>query len=221
MARSPEGEYELVLGNKQLLSLFFLVVVLFAVFFSLGYMVGRSVSPSPSMAAQPQPAPAASPEVSPLPSGEKPPAREAAPAGNDAEPAPPVIETEPARAEPASAPADREAAVSQTVEARSAPAGEPKQSPLPPAGASAGDPESTGAIISRELHLQIAAVRVREDAEALIESLHKKGYKAVLNAQARDGWYRVLIGPFPNERAAQQMKAALEKDGFKSILRRP
>ncbi len=221
MARSPEGEYELVLGNKQLLSLFFLVVVLFAVFFSLGYMVGRSVSPSPTMAAQPQPAPAASPEVSPLPSGEKPPAHEAAPAGNDAEPAPPVIETEPARTEPVSATADRQAAVSPPAEANTAPAAEPKQGALPPAGASAGDPESTGAIISRELHLQIAAVRVREDAEALIESLHKKGYKAVLNAQARDGWYRVLIGPFPNERAAQQMKAALEKDGFKSILRKP
>ena len=40
MRPKQEEEFELVLGNRQLLSLFFLAVVLFAVFFSFGYMVG-------------------------------------------------------------------------------------------------------------------------------------------------------------------------------------
>ena len=40
MPRNADGEFEMVVGNRQLLSLLFLVVVLFAVFFSLGYMVG-------------------------------------------------------------------------------------------------------------------------------------------------------------------------------------
>ena len=32
-----DGEYELVLGNRQLLSAFFIIVILFGVFFTMGY----------------------------------------------------------------------------------------------------------------------------------------------------------------------------------------
>jgi cell division septation protein DedD len=39
-----DGEKELVLGNKQLISLFFVVVALCGVFFALGYMIGHNVS---------------------------------------------------------------------------------------------------------------------------------------------------------------------------------
>ena len=38
---SETGEFELVLGNGQLLSGLFIVVLLFAVFFALGYVVDR------------------------------------------------------------------------------------------------------------------------------------------------------------------------------------
>ena len=44
-----EGEYELVLGNRQLLSAFFIIVILFGVFFTMGYVVGRNSAP-PNMA---------------------------------------------------------------------------------------------------------------------------------------------------------------------------
>jgi len=39
------SEFELVLGNKQLLSVFFIVVMLLAVFFTMGYMLGRNSAP--------------------------------------------------------------------------------------------------------------------------------------------------------------------------------
>ena len=39
---SETGEFELVLGNGQLLSGLFIVVLLFAVFFALGYVVGQN-----------------------------------------------------------------------------------------------------------------------------------------------------------------------------------
>src|SRR5688500_14219124 len=45
MPTNEEGEFELVLGNKQLLSVFFIVVVLLGVFFTMGYIVGRNSSP--------------------------------------------------------------------------------------------------------------------------------------------------------------------------------
>src|SRR2546422_3372068 len=47
MPRNDEGDFELVLGNRQLLSGFFIVVILFAIFFSMGYIVGRHSSPAP------------------------------------------------------------------------------------------------------------------------------------------------------------------------------
>ena len=57
-----DGEKELVLGNKQLISLFFVVVALCGVFFALGYMIGHNTSKEPSAsldAAPPSASPAA------------------------------------------------------------------------------------------------------------------------------------------------------------------
>lgn len=45
-ASELEGqEFELVLGNKQLLSVFFIVVILLGIFFTMGYVVGRNSAP--------------------------------------------------------------------------------------------------------------------------------------------------------------------------------
>jgi cell division septation protein DedD len=51
MPSEQEREFELVLGNKQLFSVLFLVIVLLAVFFALGYTMGRSTA-SPEVAAK-------------------------------------------------------------------------------------------------------------------------------------------------------------------------
>ena len=211
MPRNTEGEFELVLGNKQLLSLFFLVVVLFAVFFSLGFMVGKSVSPGQTLAAQPSGTPPASSSPSAAPPLPEPgPSKEVpAPAPPPGErPGPAPAETQPARTEPvavAQAPADRPAAAEAKPQANEPPA----------------SPDASAAVIAREMHLQIAAVHVKDDAEVLVENLRKKGYPVVLYPDPRDGWFRVLVGPFANERVAKEMKAMLEHDGYKSILKKP
>src|SRR5271168_576266 len=46
MAKNEEGEFELILGNRQLLRVFFIVVVLLGVFFTIGYIVGRNSGPA-------------------------------------------------------------------------------------------------------------------------------------------------------------------------------
>src|SRR5437588_12814025 len=46
MPKNETGEFELVLGNRQLLSGFAVVAILFGVFFAMGYIVGRNSSPS-------------------------------------------------------------------------------------------------------------------------------------------------------------------------------
>src|SRR6185437_5685962 len=45
MPKNEDGEFELILGNRQLLSVFFIVVILLGVFFTMGYIVGRNSSP--------------------------------------------------------------------------------------------------------------------------------------------------------------------------------
>src|SRR5215470_2206268 len=66
MRNNETGEYELVVGNKQLLSGFFIVVLLCAVAFAMGYVVGENshikpvetasaVSPPKSAGAEPRP----------------------------------------------------------------------------------------------------------------------------------------------------------------------
>ena len=52
MKNNESGEFELVLGNRQLLSGFFIIVILFGVFFTMGYIVGRNSRPSPRLAAE-------------------------------------------------------------------------------------------------------------------------------------------------------------------------
>src|SRR3974390_650853 len=48
MPKNEDGEFELILGNRQLLSVFFIVVVLLGVFFTMGYIVGKNSGPSVS-----------------------------------------------------------------------------------------------------------------------------------------------------------------------------
>jgi len=94
MRNNDTGEFELVVGNRQLLSGFFIVVLLFAVAFAMGYVVGQnsprstkamaesstppvsaadSVRPSASTAPPPQPAPAPVADTVPAPPAEAPP----------------------------------------------------------------------------------------------------------------------------------------------------
>ena len=42
MPKNEDGEFELILANRQLLSVFFIVVILLGVFFTMGYIVGRN-----------------------------------------------------------------------------------------------------------------------------------------------------------------------------------
>src|ERR1043165_10300486 len=70
MRNNETGEFELVVGNRQLLSGFFIVGLLFAVAFAMGYVVGQNSprssklqaeaagsSPAQASDARPQPSP--------------------------------------------------------------------------------------------------------------------------------------------------------------------
>jgi cell division protein FtsN len=96
------GEKELIIGNKQLISLFFVVVALCGVFFAMGYMV-RGNSLKGSVSTTPTDTSAAAPsETTVRRQQPEPPAETSQPAAaSDSPPAP--VETKPALDTPAAA----------------------------------------------------------------------------------------------------------------------
>jgi cell division septation protein DedD len=217
MAARQDEEYELVLGNKQLLSLFFVVVALFAIFFTFGYSVGFTQGQQDRVVAianSPQSDPPATDvripdallEEAPKPAVDLTPA-----------PRPAVIASEPVRPQP---------------EPQGTPVSQPKNSdPAPPRAApavktAAPIPVSPGAEpkgdqIARGIHIQVAALRVRSDAQLLVAKLQAKKYPVALYSQGGDGWNRVIVGPFADVNAAKAAQAKLQSDGLKTILRQP
>jgi hypothetical protein len=103
LPKNEDGEFELILGNRQLLSVFFIVVILLGVFFTMGYIVGRNsgsvtaeLTPVPGVDARPPAteAPARTPDPAPAP----PAPTETAP--QQPAPAAPAVERDPPKREP-------------------------------------------------------------------------------------------------------------------------
>ena len=93
MPRNMDGEFEVLLGNRQLLSVFFIVVILLAVFFTMGYVLGRSLGPSVVATRTPAPSPPVAVEKpASAPVAVAPPAP------------PPVVEEKPPKIEPKAEP---------------------------------------------------------------------------------------------------------------------
>ena len=99
MRNSETGEFELVVGNRQLLSGFFIVVLLFAVAFAMGYVVGQN-SPKALRAASVEPAP-----VSLTPSDARPQPAQSIPAATPPAETAKAPATEAAKGQPATQPA--------------------------------------------------------------------------------------------------------------------
>jgi cell division protein FtsN len=205
MSPREEEEFELILGNKQLLSLFFLVVVLFGVFFSFGYTVGYGRGENSRTrevaAAEPVDEPAGKVQLPATLLEDAPKTPEPSP---EPETPPVVAQTVPAKEKPN--PATQPLSKAEPPPPRSS----PPPAPAPPASSASAD---------GPLHLQISAVRVEKDAEAFVQQLRSKGHPASVSNRG-DGWYRIIVGPFNDEAAASAYQKRLRADGVESLLRR-
>jgi hypothetical protein len=194
MPRNDEGDFELVLGNRQLLSGFFIVVTLFAIFFSMGYVVGRHSSPAPMNTAA-----AAGQESVPLrpasPSG-PPPGQAEVVAVNEKPREPAASETspQPVGTRPATAPPETPRSI--------------EKAPAEPRGVSSGASEPAPGS-----YLQVAAPK-RTAADGVVESLKNKGIVAVLAPGPNEDTVRVLVGPLDSSTIGK-MRVDLESAGFK------
>ncbi len=191
---TPSDEKELVLGNKQLISLFFVVAALCGVFFAVGYIVGRN-STKANIAGLTDSAGAASAATVARQQPEPP--RETAPAALDTtssapvEPAPAQVETHPAQDSGASTPSEAPKEVKAAK----------------PANVAVSAPE-TGAS-----YLQVTALP-RSDADNMVRSLREQSFPAIVAASSKDGLFRVLVGPYHETPQIADAKNRLKSLGF-------
>jgi cell division protein FtsN len=200
MSKNEDGEFELILGNRQLLSVFFIVVVLLGVFFTMGYIVGRNSTPV-SVEARPRDAkPIEVESARPAPSQ---------PAGASESVAPPAKQ---AAVDPKTAQAPpRRAGSTQTAAAKPA-AESPQQAKAPESASPTPEEPSPG-----QTYLQVAAVQ-RAEAELFVDVLAKKGFHSLYTpVPDKPASYRVLVGPFKEASAIAQARTDLQKAGFKGF----
>ncbi len=62
--------------------------------------------------------------------------------------------------------------------------------------------------------VQIAALSQVQDARALVNALHQRGYNAISARESTDGMIHVRIGPFPTRAQANDMSHKLQSDGY-------
>lgn len=198
MPKNETGEFELVLGNRQLLSGFAVVAILFGVFFAMGYIVGRNSTPSvrlpgetqqppvaqaePSRAQNPPPAATPAPDAAANPAAAQPPA--------DAAPQPPA---QPARPPEAAKPAEK--------------------APEAPAAVQTVDNVQPGT------YLQVMAIK-KQDADVIAKALQSKGFPTLMTPSSIEGIFRVMVGPYKDATSLGNAKTELENSGFHPIVQK-
>src|SRR5215472_15491535 len=176
MLRSSESETEILLGNKQLLGIFFLVAALIGVAFGGGFMLGRGAGDK--KVASPSPA-----------AKEAPPSKAPNPAGGETR----TVSPPDTLAPDAGTPGDHQA--NQPALGEPKHKGEAKTESTPAdtgtvSGAAANFLPQTG-----QEFLQVAAVP-RNEAENVADVLRKKGFSAhAVPVPGNAKLYRVIVGP--------------------------
>jgi DedD protein len=205
-----DQELEITAGTGRLLFMFLGMVMLCAVFFGLGYSLGRNSVVAATQAGETnQTASGGAPKPSPLNPGDSSPNSQPTSSGQltfydsvgqkDAQPGLAAKTAAPAQVKPEAA------APAATEEAKLAAA-----VGMTPAGMT----PATGYTV------QIAAVSRQGDADALVAALRKKQYPVFVASNAPDKLFHVQVGPFADPKEAEAMKARLVADGYKPILKR-
>jgi hypothetical protein len=212
LARTDDGEFELILGNRQLISVFLIVVILLGVFFSMGYIIGRNSTPpavAPSNAQVGKPTVVEPPtrkdteqaSTTQPPTSEPPPST--TPPETKSQRNPPVAEkTAPEKREPMSPPI---------------PPPQKKTEPPPPAPERA--PVDTGDQPSPGIYWQVAA-SPRAGADVVAGALRKKGMHVVVVPVPDKNLFRVMVGPYADASAAAAVRPQLDDAGFKGPIQK-
>jgi cell division septation protein DedD len=193
MAASQDTE--ITLGTGRMLALFFGLVGICALFFGLGYALGKGSS-KPAVAAQEPPA--------------KSEARSA------------VKPTAPAKPSPGDLTFYQAVKQDDTGSQPAPAANDASDSPVAAATAAGVAPHPlVGTVDSASYFVQVAAVTKKDDAQALLSALKKKSYPVfIATNEPHDRLYHVQVGPFGDVKEAEAARARLVADGYNPILKK-
>jgi cell division septation protein DedD len=218
MARGGKGGGDRVLESRHLVGLFLGVVLLCGVFFTLGYVMGKTQFDAAVHAAESGISGNKS-KVPPAPTAKDKSATPSATPAND----PNWDNYDPTKKNndehielaPKAVPGP---AVPSTANSKPAPALSAAKSVTPPVKQTAK--YQAPAIPKNAIVLQVAAVKQQRDALEMADELQRKKFPAFVTTSPADNYYRVQIGPYPDVAAAQAGMRALEQAGFKAIIKR-
>ena len=193
-----EQDTEITLGTGRMLALFFGLVLVCALFFAIGFALGKKTASV--SAANLTPTSTESPSAVVRPSAAK--------------------NTQPV------SPAE-DLSFYKTVGQKNADTGLTSQDaqPQPAATTPAEAPKTDAgaappAPASGSYYVQVAAVSRQEDADALVEALKKKQYPAFAANNPADKFYHVQVGPYADLKDAEAMRARLISDGYNPIVKK-
>ncbi len=207
-------ERELVLGNKQLLTIFFVGVLLCGVFFVMGYVVGGNSAKSAATTAAADAQPPVSsdegkrrqPQASGQPDNSASTASQNDTAAQLPSPEPKISDN------PTAAGTQPQTAVNEQPPATVASAPVPK-----PVAAS---PASTGVALSEPekgaSYIQVTAQR-RPEADDVVKALREGRYPAILASSSKPDLFEVLVGPYRSAPALAEAKGKL-KSNFNDLI---
>jgi cell division septation protein DedD len=201
MRNKETGEFELVVGDKQLLSGFFIGVLLLAVVFALGYVLGRGTPKSASVASETPATPTA--EYHPPVVSTPPPATPAVmnPDVGHLDATPPAEGTP----QPTTVPAKGDAPqAAQAAPPPPKPASAPSAAPEAPPDAS---------------YWQVLAGS-QSSAAALSQTLKGQGFP-VITRQGSNNYTLVWVGPYTDKAAFSKAKKQLEDAGITNLFKKP
>ncbi len=221
MASGKRSAGERVLEGRHVIGLFFLMLLFSGVFFTLGYVMGRNqfegqvraegtalptdlvVRPKPDVEPKrtkdtPQLEPATDPVTPPSSDWEFYHAGERKAADEHLQPAP-------------------------SKNTASRPVATPAKNLNPAAKPAASANGKSVATSQPATHsgftVQVAALTKQADAIAVAQSLQKKKFPAYVISPQGDKYYRVQVGPYPNQKAADAARKSIESAGFKAIVK--
>ena len=215
-----------MLEGRHVIGLFLLMLLFSGVFFTLGYLMGRDSFSSQVRAAS-SPSGAGTDALIPKPnlfakhSGKT-------PSAANPSSAPAAAPTTDPATQPHSDWEFYDAAKSKPAEERLKPAAAaPSAKALPAASnravssrpAVSSKAGSTSVIPAGSYFLQVAALTREADALDLAARLRKKSFPSFVLSPQLDKYFRVQVGPYPDQKSADAAKKGLEGAGFKAIVK--
>ena len=221
---SSDAEREISLGTPAILGIFFALALVCAGFFGFGYTLGRRSAQSANVdtaAANASDATSSNGSAKPAAGLFSPPSAPAPQPAQDASSSP-LAQTDTASAASAPTPTPAKSAVNpaDTMIVGDKPvAAKPAAAAPQPAATSASPLTTNNQQPTTSFVVQIAAVSSQDVADILTSSLAKKGYTVSVRHEPQDKLLHVQIGPFPDRKEADAMRARVLADGFNAIVK--